>query len=114
MVRAFIERRFAVELGRSSCLNYLHRLGFVLKRPKKRLSRADEVKRQAFVAHYRAVRQEAETAGAKIFFHRLTDRTEDLKRRCRTVLQARAEALEMPTAGLLQTPTHVDLTSALL
>ena len=38
----------------SACgdLNYLHRLGFVLKRPKKRLVKADPVRRKAFVAEY--------------------------------------------------------------
>ena len=30
--------RFGVRLSRSSCLNYLHRLGFAFKRPKKRLA----------------------------------------------------------------------------
>ena len=60
-LRAFIERRFGVRLCRSSCLNYLHRRGFVLKRPKKRLTKADEAKRQAFVARYREVRQKAQT-----------------------------------------------------
>ena len=30
-------RRFGISLNRSSCLNYLHRLGFAFKRPKKRL-----------------------------------------------------------------------------
>ena len=39
-----------ISLSRSSCLNYLRRLGFVLKRPKKRLVKADEAKREAFVA----------------------------------------------------------------
>ena len=33
-VRRFVQERFGLALSRSSCLNYLHRLGFVLKRPK--------------------------------------------------------------------------------
>ena len=33
VVREFVQQRFRILLGRSSCLNYLHRLGFVLKRP---------------------------------------------------------------------------------
>ena len=33
-----------------TCLNYLHRLGFVVKRPKKRLLKANAEKREAFVA----------------------------------------------------------------
>src|SRR5438477_2975076 len=40
VVREFVRRRFGITLGRSSCRNYLHRLGFVLKRPKKRLLQA--------------------------------------------------------------------------
>jgi transposase len=68
VVREFIARRFQETLARSTCLNYLHRLGFVLKRPKKRLLKADTAKRTAFVAVYVALRQEAERLGAKIFF----------------------------------------------
>jgi len=67
-VRRFIEQRVGRRLCRSSCLNYLHRLGFVLKRPKKRLLRADAHKRQAFVASYAGLRLEAQATGAKIFF----------------------------------------------
>ena len=33
VVRRFVKERFGHLLNRSSCLNYLHRLGFVLKRP---------------------------------------------------------------------------------
>jgi transposase len=68
VVREFVRRRFAVALSRSSCLNYLHRLGFVLKRPKKRLLKADAAKRAAFVREYAVLRTEAAAAGAKIFF----------------------------------------------
>ena len=49
-VRQFVSERFGIDLSRGSCLNYLHRLGFVLRRPKKRLVKADEAKREAFVA----------------------------------------------------------------
>ena len=51
-----------------SCLNYLHRLGFVLKRPKKRFLKADEAKREAFVAVYAELLAEAQQVGAKVFF----------------------------------------------
>ena len=68
VVREFVARHCGQELCRSSCLNYLHRLGFVIKRPKKRLLKADAAKREAFVAFYVALRQEAEKVGAKIFF----------------------------------------------
>jgi transposase len=67
-VRQFVESRFARALARSSCLNYLHRLGFVLKRPKKRLLKADAAKRDAFVAFYAGLRAEAARIGALIFF----------------------------------------------
>jgi hypothetical protein len=41
-VFAFCRGRFGVARGRSSCLNYLYWLGFVVRRPKKRLLKADE------------------------------------------------------------------------
>ena len=68
VVRRFVSERFGIELSRSSCLNYLHRLGFVLRRPKKRLLKADEAKREAFVAEYAALSEEVQRSGAKIFF----------------------------------------------
>jgi len=64
----FIKQRFGRGLSSSSCLNYLHRLDFVRKRPKKRFLKADEAKRAAFVQMYAEVRQQAEAEGAKIFF----------------------------------------------
>jgi transposase len=67
-VRLFIQQRFGHQLGRSSCLNYLHRLGFVLKRPKKRLVKANGEQRDTFVADYVVLRVEAQLWGAKIFF----------------------------------------------
>ena len=60
--------RCTVSLCRSSCLNYLHRLGFAFKRPKKRLVKADEAKREAFVAEYAALWDEVGGTGTKIFF----------------------------------------------
>ena len=68
VVRQFIATRCGVRLCRSACTRYLHRLGFVHKRPKKRLLKADEAKRAAFVAEYAALLVEARAAGAKIFF----------------------------------------------
>ena len=68
VVRQFVSERFGVSLCRSSCLNYLHRLGFAFKRPKKRLVKADEAKREAFVAEYAALMDEAGRTGARIFF----------------------------------------------
>ena len=68
VVRQFLKQSFDLGLSRSSCLNYLHRLGFVLKRPKKRLLKAKDEERKAFVLQYRQIREEAERIGAKIFF----------------------------------------------
>jgi transposase len=68
VVREFAQRHFGITLGRSSCLNYLHRLGFVVERPKKRLLKADAAKREAFVQQYAMLRDEAATSGAKLFF----------------------------------------------
>ena len=56
-IRQFVAERFSIELSRSSCLNYLHRL-----------FKADEAKREAFVAEYAALSEEAQRSGAKIFF----------------------------------------------
>ena len=67
-VRQFVAKRFGKRLNRTSCIDYLHRLGFVLKRPQKRLLKADAEKRKAFVAEYQALRTEAQASGAKIFF----------------------------------------------
>ena len=68
VVRRFVSERFGVSLSRSSCLNYLHRLGFAFKRPKKRLLKADETKREAFVAECAALMDESQQTGAKVFF----------------------------------------------
>ncbi len=67
-VRRLVEERFGLALGRSSCLNYRHRLGFVLKRPQKRLVKADPARREAFVAEYAALLEAARRTGAKICF----------------------------------------------
>ena len=50
VVHQVVLERLGISLCRSSCLNYLHRLGFVLKRPKKRLVKANEARREASVA----------------------------------------------------------------
>jgi len=68
VVREFIAARCGILLCRSACLRYLHRLGFVYKRPKKRLLKADDEKRAAFVAEYAALLIEAQAHGATIFF----------------------------------------------
>ena len=43
-------------------------MGFALKRPQKRLVKADAGKREAFVAEYAALYEEARRTGAKVFF----------------------------------------------
>ena len=68
VARQFVLESLGISLSRSSCLNYLHRLGFVLKRPKKRLVKADEQKRESFVAEYAVRWDEAGRSGARIFF----------------------------------------------
>ncbi len=67
-MRQFIQMRFDQVLGRSSCWNYLRRLDFVVKRPKKRLLKADAAQRAVFVADYAALRVEAQATGARIIF----------------------------------------------
>ena len=64
----FVWERFGLSLYRSSCLTYLRRLGFAFKRPKKRLLKADEAKREAFVVEYAALWEEAQRTEARIFF----------------------------------------------
>ena len=56
------------ELPPSTRGQALHRLGFVLKPPKKRLLKADAAKRETFVAEYAALVDEAQQVGAKVFF----------------------------------------------
>ena len=67
-VREFVWERFGISLSRSSCLNWLRRLGFAFKRPKKRLLKADQAKRESFVEEYAALWEEAERTEARIFF----------------------------------------------
>ena len=56
------------ELPPSTRGQALHRLGFVLKWPKKRLLKADAAQRETFVAEYAALVDEAQQVGAKVFF----------------------------------------------
>ena len=65
VVRQFVSERFGISLSRSSCLNWLHRLGFAFKRPKKRLLKADESKRETFVAEYAVLWEEAQRTGSQ-------------------------------------------------
>jgi transposase len=67
-VRQFIARQTGRWLDHSTCLRYLRRLGFVRKRPKKRLLKADAAERAAFVARYAALLDEARAGGAALWF----------------------------------------------
>ena len=68
VVRRFAQERFGLLLSSSSCLNYLRRMGFVLNRPKKHFLKADDAKREAFVATYAGLLIEARQLGMKVFF----------------------------------------------
>ena len=59
VVCQYAYQRFGISLSRSTCLNYLHRLGFAFKRPKKRLLKADDAQRESFLGEYAALREEA-------------------------------------------------------
>jgi transposase len=67
-VAQFLRARFDLRLSRTSCVPYLHWLGFVCKRPKKQLVKADAAKRVAFVRTYAEVVEEAAVSGASICF----------------------------------------------
>jgi len=69
-VRQFIEARCGVRPCRSACTRSLHQLGFAYKHPKKRLLKADEAKRAAFLEEYAALLAlaQAQADRAKIFF----------------------------------------------
>ena len=68
VVRRFVSERFGITLERSSCRTSLHRLGFVRKRPKKRLLKANEAKREAFVAAYATLRARGPDERGEDFF----------------------------------------------
>jgi transposase len=67
-VRTFVASRCGKELCRRSCFRALHRLGLVVKRPKKRLLKADAEKRAQFVRDYAQLQHEAQASGALIIF----------------------------------------------
>ena len=86
-MRQFLMERCGVSLCRSSCLSYLHRLGFAFKRPKKRLVRAGGAKREPLVAEYAALWDEAGRTGAKIFLADETHFWDDAELRGKWVLK---------------------------
>ena len=100
VVRQFAEERFGRVLSSRSCLNYLHRLGFVVKQPKKRLLKADAEKRAAFVATYVALRNEAQVKGAKLFFVDEAHFRADVDLRCKWVLRGTAAVVHTTSPRL--------------
>ncbi len=105
-VRQFVHERFGVLLSSRSCLNYLHRLGFVLKRPKKRLVKADADKRQAFVASYVALCTEARVQGAKIFFVDEAHFRADVELRAKWVLRGQPALIDSTSPRLGEKATY--------
>ncbi len=87
VVRRYVAAQFGITLQRSSCRASLHRLGFVVKRPKQRLLKANEAKRATFVATYATLRAEAQTSGAKHFFVDEAHFYADVDRRGKWVLK---------------------------
>lgn len=67
-MQQFLRDQFGLELSRSSCLRWLHRLNFTWKRPKKRLLKADAKKRAVFVQQYITLTAEATQTSAKHWF----------------------------------------------
>jgi transposase len=106
VVRTFVQQRFEHSLCRSSCLNYLHRLGFVLKRPKKRLLKANAEKRDAFVATYAALRTEALVTGAKIFFVDEAHFRADVELRAKWVLRGEPALADSSSPKLGEKATY--------
>ena len=67
-MRLFVEQRWRKRLSPRSCLRWLHRLGFVWKRPQRQFLKADAKRRAAFVDDYRALVTAAAANGTRIFF----------------------------------------------
>ena len=86
-VRRYVEDRCGLALSQSSCLNYLRRLGFVLKQPKKRLLKADPARRRALVGEYAALMVSAARTGTKISFADEADFQADVDLRGKWVLK---------------------------
>ena len=98
VVCEYVSERFGISLSRSSCLNWLHRLGFAFKRPKKRLAKADEAKREAFVAEYSVLWEEARRSGARVFFADEAHFRADAELRGKWVLRGEPALVESTTA----------------
>lgn len=106
VVQQFIKERFSRLLGRSSCWNYLKRLGFVLKRPKKRLLKANAEKRKAFVMAYVALRAEAQASSAQIYFVDEAHFRADVERRRKWVLRGEPALVDSTSPKLGEKATY--------
>ena len=106
VVRLFVQQHFGLELCRSSCLNYLHRLGFVVKRPKKRLLKANPEKREAFIADYAVLRGEAQKDGTKIFFVDEAHFRADAELRAKWVLRGEPALVDSTSPRLGEKATY--------
>jgi transposase len=105
-VRLFVQEHFGQWLSRSSCFGYLHRLGFVLKRPKKRLLKADRGQRKAFVATYAALRVEAAVIGARIIFVDEAHFRADVELRAKWVLRGQPALADSTSPKLGEKATY--------
>lgn len=106
VVRQFVQERFDRLLSSRSCLNYLHRLGFVVKRPKKRLLKANAEKRAAFVAAYVALRAEAQAQDAKIYFVDEAHFRADVELRAQWVLRGEPALIDSTSPKLGEKATY--------
>ncbi len=105
-VRLFVREHLGQWLSRSSCFGYLHRLGFVLKRPKKRLLKADSAQRKAFVASYAALRVEATLMGARIIFVDEAHFRADVELRAKWVLRGQPALADSSSPKLSEKATY--------
>ena len=103
-VRQFARDRFSIGLSRSSCVNWLHWLWFAFKRPKKRLLKADEAKREAFVAEYATLREEAQRTVARIFFTDEAHFRADAELRGKWVLKGQPALVDSTSRGMGRRP----------
>lgn len=105
-VRQYIEEQFQVQLSSRTCLNYLHRLGFVLKRPKKRLIKANPEKRKAFVQEYVLLRSAAQAGKVKIFFVDEAHFRADVELRSQWVLRGEPALVDSSSPRLGEKATY--------
>lgn len=90
----------------ASCHHYLRRWGFVVKRPKKQLWKADAEKRDAFVAAYAALRAEAARIAAKFFFVDEAQFRADVDLHAKWVLRGEPELVDTSSPKLGEKATH--------